>query len=319
MPNIIKATVTAGMLSQAPGIDWILDPDNFRIVTSSTIPANHGVWVVSADDTAELPDDPAKYQRASAPPPADATQGAANAEAIVAPPPQMLLQLDYGTATYSGDDVWAPDLNIAPMDETGVASYHTITVLKADEDGQFTDPTYITGVTVAPQLNPSSTALWGAPGQVSNPNADRLIPATLTGFAISPVPRHPDQVSDVPLLSLIYGPGNSTGFGYQSPAVDQQYTVDSQVTTQDETSGQTISTFTITVTGAHTVTLDNQQYVLSTLTDSWVASQRTATLDQLTQLGFGTLPSGEVQLDLMAGTALTDWPSAARIGTETFA
>ena len=73
---------------------------------------------------------------------------------------------------------------------------------------------------------------------------------------------------------------------------------DGQAKTTAGTPGE--STFTITVGGAHTATLPNEQYVLSALTDPWVTSQRTATLDQLTQLGFGTPPSGQVDL--------TSWP-----------
>jgi hypothetical protein len=226
----------------------------------------------------------------------------------VAPPPQMRLQLDYGTVTSSADDVWAPVLNIGPMDEQAVKSYHTVTLLKSDQTGQYTQ--YVTGVTVAPQLTASNTALWGA--QSADLNDPRLIPATLTGLAISPVPRTPDQISDVPLLALIYGQGNTTGFGYQSPVVDQQYTVTSAVSADQET-------FTITVGGAPIDPLTNTGYVLKALADPWVATQRTATLDELVRLGFSTKPGADVNVDKMAAAALTDWPSAARIGSEVWA
>ena len=306
-PNIIKATIATGLLGQPGTLDWILDPDHFRILTASTIPANHAQWATSTNDTAELPNDPARYRRADAP---SGSSGTAQPHAVVPPPPQMVLQLDYGSVTYSSAQVWAPDLNIAPMDQAGVASYHTVTLLKSDETGRYSG--YVTGVTVAPQLGASSTALWGTPGQAGDPNADRLIPATLTGVAISPVPRHPDKVSGVSLLSLSYGQGNSTGFGYQAPAPDSAYTVSSQASSDG-------ATLTITVGGAHTATLTGQQYLLTALTDPWVASQRTATLDQLTQLGFATIPGGTARLDQMAQTPLTDWPAIARIGTETYA
>jgi hypothetical protein len=300
VPNIVKASVTAGMIGQADGLDWILDPDNFRIVTSSTIPANYPQWAVSAADTADLPTAPASYHAGD--PPAIA------AEAVVAPPPQMRLQLDYGTVTSSDTAVWAPVLNIAPMGEQAVRSYHVVTLLKSDQAGQYTQ--YVTGVTVAPQLTASNTALWGA--QSADLNDPRLIPATLTGLAISPVPRTPDQISDVPLLALIYGQGNTTGFGYQSPVVDQQYTVTSAVSADQET-------FTITVGGAPIDPLTNTGYVLKALADPWVATQRTATLDELVRLGFSTKPGADVNVDKMAAAALTDWPSAARIGTEVWA
>lgn len=312
VPDAIKATVTAGMTGQAPGIDWILDPDQFRILTSSTIPANHAQWATSATATAELPNLVTSYQQAGPPPPPPpATQAPPlHPPPTGTPPAQMLPQLDHGTITYSPTQVWAPALNIAPMGETGIDSYHTITVLKGDTNGQYSS--YITGVTVAPQLIPNNTALWGATGQASDPNADRLIPATLTGLAISPVPRHPGKVSDVALLALIYGQGNTTGFGYQAPAVDQRYTVGSEPPDPGPT-------LTITISGAHTASIPNRQHVLSALTDPWVTSQRATTLDQLNQLGFTTIPAGAAHLTVIAQTPLTDWPAIARIGTETWA
>lgn len=305
--NTVTATVTDGLRPRAPqGADWILDPDHFRILTASAIPANHALWSTSATDTAELPNAVPSYQ------PAPASPAVAAARAVDAPPPaQMLLQLDHDTRPYSDSLVWAPVLNIAPMDKTGIASYHTVTLRKRDErTGALTD--YVTGVTVAPRLGASNTALWGVKEPDAGPNGDRLIKQTLTGFAISPVPRHPDQVSDVPLLALIFGEGSSTGFGYQPPAADQRFIVTSSVAADGET-------FTIGVAGEHTATLENHGYVLSSLTDPWVAGQRTATLDELGRLGFTTTASEAVHLDTMAETALTDWPSAARIGLETWA
>ena len=304
--NILKATVTAGQTGSMPGVDWILDPDNFRILTASTIPANHALWATSASQTAELSPYVADYQRASAP------AAAVAAVAAVAAPADMLLQLDHDTVTYSDSLVWAQTLNVGPIGETDVDSYLTITLSRRDENGNPTD--YVTGVTVVPQLNASNTALWGPPSRAGDvdANAGRLIPATLTGFAISPVPRHPDQVSDVTLESLIFGEGHSTGFSYQDPAVDQSFTVTSTTSPDGDT-------FTIDVAGSHTASLRNEGHMLSALTDSWVAGQRSATLDELRRLGFSTLAGGDASLGIMASTALTDWPGAARIGSETWA
>ncbi len=191
------------------------------------------------------------------------------------------------------------------MSQQAVRSYHTVTLLKSDQGGQYTE--YVTGVTVAPQLTASNTALWSEQG--GDPNDPRLIPATLTGLAISPVPRTPDQISDVPLLTLIYGQNDTTGFAYQTPEVDHQYTVTSSASADQKT-------FTITVGGAPIHPLPNTGYVLKALADPWVATQRTATLDELVRLGFSTKPGSDVNVDKMAATALTDWPSAARIGSE---
>ena len=143
-PNIVKATVTAGMIAQAGGFDWILDPDQFRILTASSIPANQARWAVSAAAVAELPNSPASYQPGTASVAAPAAEPlAAGPPAVVLPPPQLRLQLDYGTVTSSPTEVWAPVLNIAPMDQSNVSSYHTVTLLKRNPSGQYTD--YVIG------------------------------------------------------------------------------------------------------------------------------------------------------------------------------
>ncbi|HEX4832094.1 MAG TPA: DUF6603 domain-containing protein [Trebonia sp.] len=293
--GIVQATVSAGLVSQADGLDWILDPDQFRILTASSIPANHACWATADGALAELPNAVASYQPGA--PPGGAPGG-------------MLLQLEDGAATYSETEAWAPGLSIAPMGESGVASYHAVTLRRGDASGQFTQ--YVTGVAVAPRLGPSAAALWGEPGPAADPNAPRLIPATLTGLAISPVPRHPAQVADVPLASLVYGPGNTTGFGYTAPAADGQYTVTAQASADG-------ATLTITVAGAHAATLGNQRYALAALADPWVASQRSATLDELRRLGFATLAGDAARVEAMARTTLADWPAIARIGSETWA
>lgn len=310
VPNILKASVTAGLISASDTVDWILDPDHFRILTASTIPANHGLWSTSAASTAELPNAVSSYQRAAAP--------VTDLAVTAAPPPEMLLQLDYGAVTYSGTQVWAPELNIGPMQRAKVASYLTVTLRKRQENGQLAD--YVTDVTVTPQLTASSTALWGpnSPDASSSaspdidPNAERLIQATLTGLAISPVPRHPDRISDVLLESLIFGEGHSTGFRYQHPVVDGSYTVTSTISSDGQT-------FTIDVPGGPPHPLENHGYALSALIDPWVAGQRSAVLQELNRLGFTTAKADAVQLNQMADTALTDWPSATRIGSETLA
>jgi Family of unknown function (DUF6603) len=295
--NVIQATVVEGLLGDGPAdVNWIVDPDGFRIRTDSTVPANHGVWATGADSTAELPNVVADYARVAARLAADTP----------AAPPGMQLRLDHDTKTFSDTEVWAPRLNIAPMEETGVASYHTIALRKYDTHaGGYAD--YQTNVAVTPQLRPSNTALWGVPVEKPAPNAERLIEATLCGFAISPPARKPERVSDVSLLSLMYVTDNETGFDYQRPVVDGRYEVKSSVSSDGEL-------LTIHISGEHTAKLEDAGYVLSSINETWVADQRTRTLDELRRLGFSTLRSDEVHLTDMAKVPLTDWPSVGRIG-----
>ena len=159
-------------------------------------------------------------------------------------------------------------------------------------------------------MSPATAALWGPPtsGVTTDPNAPRLVPSALTGLALSPVPRHPDTVSPVPLESLIFGDANQTGFAYQPPIPPSAYKVDSKTSPDG-------NTFVVDISGAYSASLPNTGHELSALVDSWVAGQRTAILDELTQLGFATAPSADVKLSTMAQTALTGWPHAALIGS----
>jgi hypothetical protein len=290
--NVIKATVAAGRRPvDAAGVDWILDPDNFVIAIASTIPANSPLWATAAGD-AKLPNVVADYHRAPKPPIAAAAGGAI--------PDGMYLRLDYDTVTFSKTQVWEPELNVAPMDEPDVTAVQRVSLRRGG--------TYITAITVTPQLGSSNTALWGAPGSADDVNADMLIDHTLLGLALSPVPRTPGAVSDVPLLSLIFGRGKETGFKYQTASVDARYKVKGTI------SGDHGQTLTIDVSGEHTLHVEDHDWLLSALVDPWVQSQRKATLDELNALGFRTARSDQVSVKTLSEVALTDWPGVDLIG-----
>jgi len=76
----------------------------------------------------------------------------------------------------------------------------------------------------------------------------------------------------------------------------------------------------ITVDGAASESLTNTNYVLNSLNDSWVATQRNTMLDALNDAGFSTYSSSDVDLSGMAdsttGTALTDWPQVMLLGDQ---
>lgn len=304
-PDVLKATITAGRRAvNAPGVDWIVDPDGFVIVTSSTIPANRAEWGIAKDKTDGLPNLVVDYHRA----PSVRAMLAAGA-AVQATPQDMYLRLDHDTKTFSKTEVWAPKLGIAPMDQPDVDSYHTIVLRRRNSHtGTFTE--YVTNVTVTPQLGASNAALWGQPGETDEVNAQRLVESTLLGIAISPAPRSPSAVNDVRLESLIFGEGNDTGFAHQSPTPDPRYRVKRTISPDQRT-------MTVEVSGQHVASLPNQGYVLSVLVDPWVSARRTETLNELNRLGFATTHADKVSLTTMARTALTDWPDAALIGSQT--
>jgi hypothetical protein len=304
-PDVLKATITAGRRAiDAPGFDWVVDPDGFVIVTSSTVPANHAEWGTAEDKVDELPNLVADYHRA----PSVRAMLAAGAT-VQTTPKDMYLRLDHDTKTFSKTEVWAPDLGVAPMDKPDVDSYHTIVLRRRNpRTGEFTE--YVTNVTVTPQLAASNAALWGQPGATDEINSQRLVESTLLGMAISPAPRSPSAVNDVRLDSLIYGEGNETGSAYQSPTPDPRYGVKLTVSPDKRT-------MTVAVSGQHIASLPNEGYVLSALVDPWVSAQRTETLNELNRLGFATTHADKVSLTTMARTRLTDWPDAALIGSQT--
>ena len=57
--------------------------------------------------------------------------------------------------------------------------------------------TYVTDLTVLPQLSSANAALWGDGGAASDVNGDRLVPSALVGLDLAPLPRHPDAINDV--------------------------------------------------------------------------------------------------------------------------
>jgi hypothetical protein len=327
--NVVRADVKAGKLkadvTDAAGpLDWIIDPDHFQIVTNSAVPANHADWVTGPpgkvtgqDTTAALPSDFASYHQglpadSTADAPAPAPAPASDTAADTAPGgPDWYLWVEPGRTPIPDDpdhpdpgQAWAPVLHVAPMAEANVAAHHVVELYRLDE-GQ---PDYRVPVAVRPVVVPSNTAIWG-PSSGQDVNAPRLIPGTLTGLEISPLPSHPDQVSSVPLSALAFQHDNPAEFAYATPAFSSTYTI-----TIEPDHAKTSLPITVTGPGVPAQHLANDDYKLASLTNDWVTTQRDAVLDQLRTLGFSTLPPAGANLSAMAGTALTGWPAVACIG-----
>lgn len=324
--NVVRADVPAGKLrsgvtgADGKPLDWIVDPDHFRIVTTSAVPANHADWTIKGGGLTSLPNDHTYYHVGLGPstPAANiglgaakagnSTGGAANspprAEPPTGVPDGMYLWLEPHTpAEPTTGPVWEKDLHVAPMDVANVSSHHVIDLRQHVEGGE----SYVTALAVRPVRTASNTALWGAKPATQTANAPRLIANTLTGLELSPVPRHPDTVNAIPLNELAFQQDPSTEFAFPAATTDTSYTV----TTQLSDNGNSLA---ITVTGAADEHLPNTDYRLASLTDSWVTAQRASVLDELHALGFTTSTSGEVDLGPMAATQLADWPVIARMG-----
>ncbi|MBV9107829.1 MAG: hypothetical protein JO306_00305 [Gemmatimonadetes bacterium] len=289
--NVVKATVNQGLLgSDVDGQQWIVDPESFQILVSTTIPANAPRWGTAASTTTSIPNDPTKYGVL----PVNVSDG-------------PYLVLDPKLPTFSATQVWNPTLAVRPMGKNGVTSTLTLALLKRSGDGSYDD--YITSIQAQPVTGKVPAALWMAAPATPSANDPAFVETALTGFVLGPIPRDPDQVNAVPLLELLFQQGNDAEFGYTAQAVDTRYTVATTFPAHGE--------MDIEVGGAHTATLVNTGWVLGALDDPWVASQRSAVLADLNQNGFGTYTPAEVSLTRMATVkALTDWPKVLLLGAD---
>lgn len=288
--NVLKVTVPTGMVSSAvPGYDAIISATAFEIQISSTVPANAFDWTAASGPLSQP----------------DTVKGWSAATPVAGVP---FLTLPADTRTFSDTEVWNPDLDVAPMTVTGVTSRLTVGVLKhsdSDPAGVFSDP--ITDIAVAPMLMPSTTALWKLQDVSSDPNLPALLDQTLVGLSLTPLPRTPDRVSDVPLIDLLYAPGDQTGFYPAQAAVVPGYGVSA---TDDPTDA-----LVITLTGAHDAVLTSRDWHLTALVDPWVSAQRTAVAEALVAAGFGTTPPSQIDVTTFATRkALSDWPMVRQLG-----
>ena len=289
--NILKVTVKTGLMTTAvPGSAAIISPNGFDIDIQSSIPANVLKWDITGTLTGQ--DNSVSLWKTAAP-----AQG------------KPFLTLPAGLETFSTTEVWNPALDMAPMKKVGITSTLDVSVRRhSDQDSQgvYSDP--ITDITVAPTLLPSNTALWKVQDISADPNLPALLPQTLIGVTLSPVPHDPDTVSDVPLIELLFAQGNTTAFYPGAAQVVPGYGVASALSTDHRT-------LTITLSGAHTASLPNQDYRLHALIDPWVAGQRSAAATALRAAGFATFAADEIDLtDMATKKALTDWPAVRQLG-----
>ncbi|MCA6363467.1 MAG: hypothetical protein IM638_10550 [Bacteroidetes bacterium] len=284
--NVVKASAAEGLLqSDTANYDWILDADHFQIVTNSTIPANNATWA-TAGNAYTVSNNVSDYN--VTPPNAPATN------------PWMWMSDDTLKQTYSPTQVWNTALHISPMNVSGIQSTHSITL---SENG-----TPLTSFAVQPVIGRSSWSLWGTPASNPGPNDPRFVESTLTGFSITPVPRTPAQTNNVPLLQLLFASGFNTGFSYEEAVVNTVYTVNADVNSSED--------LLITISGGHTASFTNINYILSTLTDSWVTSQRNDILTDLVNNNFNTLAPAEVNItEFATQTPLANWPVVEQIGS----
>lgn len=274
--NILKATVAAGLLGTYDDDNWLVDPNNFRIETNSTIPANQAVWTIEdGEDTLDN---------------AVASWGEVDAAGLYRNLPAK---------TFSDAYVWNPTVDIKPMKQNGVQSLQSITLtyLKTGK--------HVTNLSITPILANSASALWVNDGKAQDANAEPFSLDSLTGFAITPIPQSPGTVSNVPLMSLLFSQGSSTGFRYQRALPNPAYQASGTIEANKD--------LKITISGGHEQIIVNTGLALKALVDPWVSSQRSGLLTDLAA-AFATYTPDEVKLTDMAQKALMNWPAVQLLG-----
>ena len=292
--NILKGTVNAGLTnSDLDGFDWIIDPHNFLIEISSTIPINQPQWQNSdTPDYVAISNNPVDYN--------DGTID------VVSAPYQAL---DDSTTPFSATEVWNGAISIRPMDINNVQSILTFTIKKRS-GVDFSD--YVNEIAVEPQLSDVPAAQWKQNPSTPDPNEDPFLRSALTGFVFAPIPRTPQVVNPVPLHFLLFQAGNFVYFDFLAAAVNTDYTLTS---VEDDTLETLNIVVSETVGGTALATLDNSDYILEGINDNWVNTQRNTLLDALTDAGFSTFTSAEVDVSAFASeTILTDWPQVMQLG-----
>ncbi len=174
--------------------------------------------------------------------------------------------------------------------------------------------------TLTPVLTDVPQALWGKTLDLTqnnpNPPQGQLLSLALTGLLISPIPRHPDMVSNIVLAILIFQQDHKSQFLYSGPAIDTGFTVSGTPSDQDQQ-------LTITITPKTPVhpppnsPLPNQAYRLAALEDAWIQGRRNTVLDALqAEPEFNTVlwTKDQVNMPIMAQKALTNWPAIALLG-----
>jgi hypothetical protein len=283
--NAIKVSVAAGLLgSEVGGFDWIIDPDSFAIVTSSVVPANNAAWQIDAKNDYAIPTARASY----------------NSTPSSAAP---YLDLPSSITPYSANEVWNPTLHVRPMKRENVKSYHRMQLWKLDESTK-TVSSYVTRVSLQPELTASNCGLWGPSSGTLNGPA--LLPATLAGFRIKPYPQEPVYLSSVRLEDLLFEAGYVSGFS-ETAVTDRRYTVSSAV--------GNAGALSVHVSGDRDTDLVETGYVLGALIDPWITAQRASLVGELSARGITDCKPDAIDLEVLATqAALQDWPQIAILG-----
>lgn len=299
--NVLKAMVSTGLNnSDVCGIDWVVDPDNFTIRISTVIPANLlKMGVGEKGDFKKISSDLKDYNYLSPPVKRTKMPYLVYNEANLA---------YYKTVENPKEKVlWNPKVHIKPMGKNNVESTLFFTLYAMDATGKYTNCTV--DLTLRPIVDNVAGALWDKYTGDTKVNDAKFLEAALTGLEISPIPRVPSMVNNVPIDILLFKQGNKYNFGYQTSVVDDTFNVISF--TPDA------NTLKIVIKKDSTVWCEilNKDYVLEAINNEETNRCRNEILSNLTEVGFEVYGQADIEC-FGKDTALTDWPEILMLGGE---
>ncbi len=289
--NILKATVSAGLNNaDVCELDWVIDPDHFVIRISTFIPANKLSIGTGGDTFKVLSSESTAYNHHTPPVERDDMP--------------YLVHRDSANR-FSGTQVWNPSIHIKPMGKNNLDSMLNFSLLAMDSGGEYSHCTL--QLTVRPVIEDAAGALWDKYVGDTKVDAPAFLSSALVGVELSPIPRIPSMVNNVPFEVLLFKQGNHYRYGYEKLAVDQSChlthrTLDSntlEITVQENTK--------------EPIKLINKEYVLSAMIDNETGRRRDAILQNLVDVGFDVYSQADLTC-YGSLTALIDWPEILKLG-----
>jgi hypothetical protein len=261
---------------------WLVDANHFAVASNTLIPAKQATY--NAFDLQN---------------PFTKTAGFDPTGGVPAPA--------YDEDAFPDGVTWADEFGVLPMGLTAeqFSTHHVVRLARATKGADYTvAANYVEAVddvAVGPLVKPAAAALWAPedPGL----NGERLIPGTLVGLRVSPIPQHPDVTEKADLWAMLFEQNQEVDWRGSAPAADRQ----------DPYGAKPDGAELRFELGGESVT--NNDYKLTALTYEAPTAARHDLVTSLNSLGFKFAPD-DVDVADLAEYPFWDWPMIRTLGAE---